>query len=547
MALVSGAGNDLKWIWKISRKTRWQVILCCIIEAAYFSVSMFFIWVSKHLIDIATGDAEGRILTFAFVLGGCILLQQALSIASARIEAKSEITLRGDVRSRLFGRIMTGKWAGKEKMHSGDLLNRLMDDVTEITETVCYTIPKLTGTLVQLVLATYFIAKIDYRLALAVFFIMPVALILSKSCFRKLRRLTRDIKDSDSSVQSHIQENIQHRTLISAMEHTDYSRERLNSLQDELEEKVITKTDFALFSRTMIRLGAGAGYATVLLWGVFGLQNGTMTFGMMAAFLQLISQIQRPILDLSRQVPGFIRTAASAERLREIDDIETEDTDKHIVLDGTSGIRIENLSFSYPDGEKLIFDNFSYDFKPGSLTAIFGETGIGKSTLIRLMLALLEPDKGNIYIYNKDNVLKASPSTRGNFIYVPQGNTLISGTILDNLLLGRPDATQDEIREALHYAMADFVWSLPDGLNTVCGESGAGLSEGQAQRIAIARALLRQGGILLLDEPTSALDSETEKALIANLRECSQNKTLIIITHRESISELCPETLFIKK
>ena len=209
------------------------------------------------------------------------------------------------------------------------------------------------------------------------------------------------------------------------------------------------------------------------------------------------------------------------------------------MLDGIPGIRVESLDFSYPDGEKKVLNGYTHNFLPGSLTVVIGETGTGKSTFLRLILALLSPDSGRIVFYNKRKEVDVSPLTRCDLSYVPQGNTLISGTIRDNLLMGNPNATDEELYVALHTAVADFVYTLPDGLNTLCGEQGTGLSEGQAQRIAIARGLLRPGRILLLDEPTSALDEKTEKILLERLSEQVRNKTLILITHREMIAQLC--------
>ena len=264
----------------------------------------------------------------------------------------------------------------------------------------------------------------------------------------------------------------------------------------------------------------------------------------MTAFLQLVGQIQRPLLEMSEQLPSLFHCSASIDRLMEIEAMPGEEEGEALMMDGIAGVRLENLSFHYPDGEEMIFDNFSHDFKPGSRTAVIGETGIGKSTLIKLLMSLLQADSGKITLYDlKGNCAEASSRTRCNMVYVPQGNTLFSGSIRENLLMGKPDADESQMREALHRAAADFVDRMPEGLDSQCFEAGGGLSEGQAQRIAIARALLRPGSILLLDEFSSALDPETEELLLERLNDGSSDKTMIFITHRERVADYCDSIL----
>lgn len=532
-------GNCLMWLWSASRGFRAAIAGCALSGTLHTGASLFFVYVCKHLIDIATGVSGDSMSDYISCLVLCLAAQLLLSAFRSRLSARTEIRLRNELHRRLFTHLMESRWSGRDALHTGDVLNRLEEDVATLTDALSRTIPAVFITLVQLGGALWFLSLLDLRLTGILVFIMPVSLLLSKGYVRKMRKLSRDIRDTDSLIQSHLQENLQHRILIRTLEYTARSVLRLVTLQGTLQDKIMRRTDLSVFSRSMVQVGFMAGYAVAFLWGVSGLQNGTVTFGMMAAFLQLVAQIQRPMADLSRQIPAFIRVFTSTERLAELAGLPLEQQGDPVRLSGTLGIRINRLTYAYPGSKRKVLDGFTYDFKPGSLTAVIGETGVGKSTLIKLVLALLQPDGGEIRFYGREREVTASPLTRCNLSYVPQGNTLVSGTIRDNLLMGNPRATEEELRSALHTAAADFVFSLPEGLGTVCGERGTGLSEGQAQRIAIARGLLRPGGILLLDEPTSSLDNETEKLLLHRLSGHLKGKTLILVSHRETIARLC--------
>ena len=533
----------LVWLWKISNGMRLRIALRATCGILHVGVSLLFIWVSKHIIDIATGQAVGSFSNYALLLISCVIMQLLLSASIRRIEELSFIDLNNKLRQRLFNHVMISRWMGREGIHTGDILNRIERDVSSIADLLCRIIPSVLITLVRLTAAFAFLLYLDIRLAAVLFFIMPIALLISKSYVKKMRKLSKDIRNTDSRLQSFLQENIQHRTLISSLERTNEASENLDSLQDGLYNQIKQRTNFSIFSRSMVQLGFASGYTTAFLWGAMGLINGSISFGTVTAFLQLVNQVQRPIVELGNYIPSFIQGYIAIERLDELTSLEIEEQGTPIKLEGKPGVRIENVSFSYTENEQNIIQNFSHDFTPGSLTAIIGETGVGKSTLMRLLLALLLPDNGKVIFYNNEREVSASPLTRCNIVYVPQGNTLLSGSIRDNLLLGKPDATEDELRQALHIAVADFVYDLPLGLDTQCGELGAGFSEGQAQRIAIARGLLRPGGIMLLDEPTSSLDKDTEQLLLSRLAEQANSKTVILVTHKEATVQFCTSSI----
>ena len=540
---MKGLMKYMRWLWRNSAGVRGRLAFNVVLGTLNVALNLLFIGLCKHLVDIATGDVEGSIPMFAGIIIGVIVLRLLVTAVNVRIENLTTSKMNFIIRRRLYSSLLQSKWNGRERLHSGDTLNRLETDVSTVTGVICSDFPQLFSTLIQLVAAVAYLSTMDIRLAIVLLIITPVFLIVSRLFFRKMRTLTRVIRDTESLVQSHLQESIQHRVVISSMENGGQMEDRLDDLQDTEYDQVKARTRFTIFARTVVSASFLFGYIAAFLWGVFGIASGAITFGVMTAFLQLVGQIQRPVVNITRQIPSFIYSTASIDRLMELEDSPKEETGDPVRIEGPVGIRIEDLTFRYPDGENNVMSGLSHDFAPLSRTAIVGETGIGKSTLIRLILALLEPNSGSITLYGRSSSAKASPLTRCNLVYVPQGNTLFSGTIRENLLMGDPEASEERMREVLEVAQAGFVFSLPAGIDSPCGEGGAGLSEGQAQRIAIARGLLRPGDILLLDEFSSSLDPETEEKLMESVSRFAEGKTIIFITHREKVSAWCDSIL----
>lgn len=521
------------------------IMLCHVLIAG---CAIGFVYVSKKLVDVAVAVFEGRDLMngltlWASLMVGIVVFRIGLNALRTYLQTTTEIKLKNSLRRRIFDILLHLQSNGGTRHHSGDMLNRMQEDVRMVSSVLAGAIPNLLGTVLQFVAAFAFLVCLDMRLALLIVIVVPVGILIGKFITGRIRNLTLDIRKSDSQVQAHLQESLQHITLLQSLEHTDSSASTLDGLQGNLYGNELRRTRFSVISRICMSLALQAGHVIAFLWGVAGISTGTVTYGMMTAFLQLVGQIQRPLVEMSSQIPSIIHATASVDRIMELEALPQESVSEAHSLAGIVGIRFENVSFAYPEASNMVLDSFSYDFKPGSRTSVVGPTGVGKSTMIRIMLSLLKPVKGNVMLYSASEQVEVSPATRCNLVYVPQGNSLFSGTIRDNLLMGNPEATEEQMSYALHTAAADFVFDLPGGLDTQCFESGAGLSEGQAQRIAIARALLRPGSILLLDEFSSALDAETENVLLERLTSSLPDHTMIFITHREKIIDYCDSVI----
>lgn len=533
----------MRWLWKVWRGNRLQTILNASMGMATVAVSLAQVWAVKRAIDVASGSVEGSIYWAVALMGGLVLIDFAINISSVWIRNVLGVKAQNRMQQYMLDRILRSEWNGRERRHSGDVINRLESDVSNVVTFITETLPNTLSVVLLFFGAFAYLFTLDRLLAVITVALLPLFVVLSKVYVRRMRHLTRQVRNSDSQVQSVLQETIQHRVLIKTLESDDAMVGKLESTQSQLRRNVIQRTRFSLLSNFILNFGFSLTYLIAFLWAAVRMSMHTLSFGGMTAYLQLVNRIQSPARNLSRIVPAFVSVFTAAERLMELEEPPLEEQGDPIVVEAPCGVKLDEVSYGYNDGDGRVIDHLSFDFRPGTCTAILGETGAGKTTLIRLILALLRPQEGEISLYHADgDGQQLSPRMRCNFVYVPQGNTLMSGTIRDNLLMGSPTATDDEMYDALHQACADFVSQLPDGLDTRCSESGAGLSEGQAQRIAIARALLRNRPVMLFDEATSALDIETERRLLANVLGSRQH-TIIFITHRPAVVEYCDEVL----
>ena len=527
----------------------WLNILVRIVSGlVQTALSLMVVWLSKRLIDGATSSSSAESMTMmACMIAVAVIVGVGLRQHNQYLANKAMIRKVAGLRLSLFGKLFRRRLFEDQQLHSGDVTSRMAKDIDTVSETLAVTLPQVVETTARLIGAFLLMRWFDSRLAWAIVLITPIAIALGKFLSHTLRRITLRIREDESRILARIQESIELNAVLRSLQGERWMQDRVEELQDSQTANFMHRSRVMAISRFALGCTFGLGYMLAFVWGAYGLRSGAITFGVMTSFLQLVGQIQHPILTLIGALPSIIYSTASIDRLKELEQAEEElSANGESINDGALiGIRMDDVSFRYAKGDREVVDHFSHDFRPGSKTVILGTTGAGKTTLFRLILSFISPDSGTVTFYGDGLSHVADRSTRAHVVFVPQGNTLISGTIRNNLLVAKPDASDEELRLALHSACADFVFDLPERLDTVLAEHGGGLSEGQAQRIAIARGLLRPGSVLLLDEISSALDEATEKELFSRLLHSRPDTTMLLITHRSNVASLCDERVIV--
>ena len=553
--------NSLGWIIKNSKKQIPRIIILSMSNMILALVTTALALVSKYAIDAAqkaanaTNDAmfthyRNWIIIYGIVILAIIAGRLLLRVYAQSLTIKVQARLEMNMRSKLFNSIMMKKYDKINLFHSGELMNRMTSDINIVTDGITNIIPNLLYFITQFVGAFVVLIIFDWKFTM-VFIVAGVVISGVTLIFRgKLKKLHKEVQETDGKTRSFFQEAIESLLVVKTFGVEEQFNEKGEQLQMTNYNAKMKRRKVSILANAGFSFVFNAGYLMALVWCALKVCTKAMTYGTLTAVLQLISQIQTPFVNITKVVPQYYAIIASAERIMEIEDIPLEERkdksfDAHRFYDKFATAKFENIQFNY--GRESVLEEGNASFEKGDFVAIRGISGIGKSTLMKMLLGVFKPKSGEIKLYEKNgDYVEASPTTRALFSYVPQGNYLFSGTLRENILLINPDATKEEIDEALTISdIKDFVYSLPNGLDTVIGEKGLGISEGQAQRLAIARALLSKAPILLLDEATSALDAQTEYNVLKHIKELNK-KTCIIITHKMAALDVCNKEFIIE-
>lgn len=535
-----------KWIYKNGKSTFPSIILLTALSVILSLTSLSFAVVSKDVFDIATGQATGNIfntcLWLVVLLLAQLLIQVSISFINVHANTKMEINMKRNI----FKNLITRDYLSVSKYHSGELLNRLTSDVSVIVSGIITIIPSIALLLTTLIGSFTYLYILDPMFALIILCAGPFILISSRLYSSRYKSLHKDCQAADGKVRSFMQEALQNLIVIKSFNNQDDVLDHNETLQKNSYKLRIKRVKISLLAHICMFIGLNAGYYFAVAYCAVKLSQNAMTFGTVSAILQLVNRIQSPFKDISSLIPKCLSVIASTERILELYDLKSDETTgtdiPTSIYNDLESIEFEKVTFAYD--EAPVLNNASFSIKKGEFSVIGGESGAGKSTAIKLILGIISPQGGEIYAKTKSgDKIPLNILTRGLFAYVPQGNLILSGTIRENLVFGKKDATDEEIIQAAKTAQIwDFISSLENGLETELGEKGLGLSEGQVQRIAIARAILYGAPILLLDESTSALDSKTELEFLTDLKKM-QNKTCIIVSHKKAAFDICDHVI----
>ncbi len=538
--------NTLKWIYKRTKKyfplILFNAFLAVIVSLSYIALALL----SKNVLDIATGNLKGEFSRYAFLLVAVIIIQIICSGADTYSSNYATGKLVMHLRKHLFTNLSKKKFSAISQYHSGDFLNRITSDTDVLVSTVAHIIPSISSMIAKIIGGISTLIILDARVALIILMFGVTVPALGRIINKRFKALHKNCQKSEGDSRSFMQECFENIVVVKTFQGISAFTDKLMTLLRKNFRFKMKRNILSIVTNLSLYTFFTIGYYAVLLWGAGEIASGAITYGTLMAFLQLVQQLRAPMQNISGIVPQYYTAIASAERLMEIENLPDEikgiDPEKISQIEAQfNEINISNVTFAYND--ELILNDCSFSIPRGKITALTGESGSGKSTVFKILLGLYDIQSGKITV---NNDIPLNSSLRGLFAYVPQGNLVLSGTIRENLTLCNPNVKEDELIAATKTAeIYDLITSMPEGFDTVLAERGAGLSEGQIQRISIARALLTQAPILLLDEATSALDEETETKVLANIKN-SGNKTILFITHRNTSLKVCDRIVHVE-
>ena len=526
-----------KWLVQYAKPYMGRITVMMLFNLLYTVVGLVMVTLTKRIIDEAT---EGNPIITLIV---CYLILtiglQLVSVFGTLMNTMLTEKFSFGIRKQIYEKIIHSHWMDVKKYHTGDLMTRLTSDAGNVADGIIGTIPSIIQLIVELLLV--FITLFSYSPLLACFALLvaPVAAVSSWWFGRKLKRLQVKVQESEAAYRSFLQESLANLLIVKAFANEEYSTQRLTQLREERFGWVYRRTKMGLISSTAMSMSFQVGYIVAFAYGAIQISRKAITYGTMSVFLTLVNRVQAPVMGLAQQIPRVVSILASAGRIMELQELPLEEKEEEPLAVVQAGVDVSGLTFGYTQDN--VVENVSLHIAPGEFVAVIGESGIGKTTLIRIIMSFMSNIQGSVTFYNeKGETQKANAATRNFIAYVPQGNTLFSGTVRENIRMGNLNATEEEMNEALKLAAAyDFVQELPKGIDTVIGERGHGLSEGQAQRIALARAFVKKAPFLILDEATSSLDEATEQEVIRGLQRLTPRPTCLVITHRKSILKYC--------
>lgn len=539
-----------KWIWKSAAKVRGLLVLSVLGSAVDSVCAVSLSLCAKYVIDAAQRGDMAALVRAGAAAAAVILLHLALHMLNKDLQVRIAGRFEMRLKNTAFATLLEKAYSAVSDHHSGELMTRLTADVTVVSDNFATLLPSVAAMLARLVCAFAVIAALDYRFA-CVLAAVGLVLFLGTRLFRgKIKKMHRAVQESDGRLRSFLQEALENLLAVQVFGAYDRTNAEAQARGEENYTAKLKRNRWSILANTGFSAVFSGGFLFALLWSGVRLCTGSITFGTLTALLQLVNQVQMPVSNLSGIMPKYYAILASAERLMELSSLPDDTAlnppcEKQALWDSFTGLHLRDVSFSY--GRNPVLQDVQLSLPRGEFAVLSGISGIGKSTLFKLLLGVLKPDAGKVEIETAAGALSADKTTRALFSYVPQGNLLFSGTVRENLCFVKADATEEEIDRAVRVSCADeFLRELPEGLDTRLGEGGRGLSEGQMQRLAVARAVLTDAPVLLLDEATSALDAQTERRLLQNLK-ALPGKTCLLISHKTAAFDVCDRVLELRE